>query len=98
MYPGLLIYLELLWKCSLFRDQEGGGSNRPNWPLSGRVDIEDAQTSLEGEPLWVGLCLAQWVGNGLWSQTDLGLPLASSVTSDKLIYCQSLDFLLCKMG
>lgn len=90
MNPGLLIYLKLLGKCSLFRILEETGSNRPNRPLSGKVDLEEAQTTLEGELLLTGLCLAQWVGNGLWSQTDLSLPLGSSVTWEKLLTPKAL--------
>lgn len=30
------------------------------------------------------LYLAWWVGNGIWSQIDLSLPLATSLTLDKL--------------
>lgn len=64
MEPGLLIYLQLLGTCSPFRVWGGVGSHRPDWPLAGRVHLEEVPTLARGEVLRTGLCLAQWVGTG----------------------------------
>lgn len=53
-------------------------------PLAGRVDLGEVQTLARGQVPVDRAVSCSMGGNGLWSPTDLSLPLASPVTLDRL--------------